>query len=105
MKKLIILTVFITLTLPLTAKPYFKGQKEYLKKCRSCHEGSQILIPKYTADRWAELLDNNGSMLADLHVNNKETQEYFKSSRYLKKVNYMEAYILHYLQSNKDASK
>ncbi len=105
MKKLILLTVFITLALPLSAKPYFKGQKEYLKKCRSCHGGSRVFVPKYTVDRWRELLDNNGTMLADLHVNSKETKEYFKSSRYLKKINYIEAFIVHFLQNNNNTSK
>ncbi|RUM62826.1 MAG: hypothetical protein DSZ03_05995 [Sulfurimonas sp.] len=101
MKKLILLTVLVAVVLPLQAKPYFKGQKEYLRECRSCHGSSQFFIGKFTPERWSELLKDKGKKLAFNHIKTKNSVEYFKSQQYVKRVEYIEAYVTHFFKKAK----
>ena len=98
MKKLIFITVLASVALSsyLNAAAHFTGQKEYLKKCRECHRGSDIFVQKFTMNKWTELLKNDGEMLAEIHANikdenkketkAKEARAYFKSKRYKKRL-------------------
>ncbi len=101
MKKLILLTVLVFATLPLSAKPFFKGQKEYLRECRSCHGSSQFFIGKFTPQRWEELLKDKGKKLAFNHIQTGQSIEYFKSQQYLKRIKYIQAYVDHYFEKAK----
>ncbi len=101
MKKLILLTVLVLAALPLSAKPYFKGQKEYLRECRSCHGSSQFFLGKFTPERWAELLKDKGKKLAFNHIKTGNSAEYFKSQQYLKRIEYFQAYVTHYFKKAK----
>ncbi len=101
MKKLIFLTVLVCATVPLSAKSFFKGQKEYLRECRSCHGSSQFFIGKFSPQRWEELLKDSGKKLAFNHIQTNNSVEYFKSEQYLKRVEYIQAYVTHYFQKAK----
>ncbi len=105
MKKLIFLTVLVFAIVPLDAKPFFKGQKEYLRECRSCHGSSQFFIGKFTPERWKELLRNKGKKLAFNHIQTKNSVEYFQSEQYLKRVQYIEAYVDYYFKKARKHSQ
>ncbi|MEA2111983.1 MAG: cytochrome c [Campylobacterota bacterium] len=84
------------------AKSY-KGQKEYKKKCRSCHGGGQAVAASKTISEWTVLLVNKGKGLADLHVNNekaKESVEYFTGSRYAKKSKHFKDFMVQYAEDS-----
>ncbi len=107
MKNLILISVLLSVIFSssLFAKriSYFNGQKEYLKKCRSCHSSGSFFVKKYTMAYWKDALAENGEKLASKHANIQANvkeeregigavQEYFKSKRYQKKLKYIRAF-------------
>ncbi|QOY51023.1 hypothetical protein [Candidatus Sulfurimonas baltica] len=61
------------------------GENIYSNRCRLCHGKSESLIEKYTAERWRELLANDGSSLNSVHEKtmvSKLTQSFYKSKNY-----------------------
>jgi len=111
MKNFILVSVLMSLIFSssLFAKtvPYFKGQKEYLKKCRSCHQGSRYFVNQYTIECWENIMINSGEKLVSLHSEIKakdkeelqgieEIQEYFKGDRYEKRFKYIKAFVLRF---------
>ncbi len=117
MKKLIILLVLSAMmfSASLSARYIspFKGQKEYLKKCRACHYGSSIFVQKYPQSFWKDMMANNGEKLIEIHKDLKRNQvekeqnigmihEYFSSDRYKKKYKYLNAFVMRYA---KDGAK
>ena len=77
---------------------YFSGQKEYLKKCRSCHKGSHLFVNRYTVEYWNDMMENTGEKLVAIHAKSKnldieEINIYLKSQRYQKKFKYIKAFV------------
>ncbi len=116
MKKLIIVSVLsATLLSTLLSARYistFKGQKEYLKKCRACHDGSTVFVVKYPQEFWKKMMANNGEKLIQTHKNlNKNMvekeqnidmiHEYFASDRYKKKYKYLNAFLIRYAKDGR----
>ncbi len=84
------------------AKSY-KGQKEYKKKCRTCHGGGLEVAASKTSNEWTDLLVNKGKGLADLHVNDvaaKDSVEYFTGSRYAKKSRHLKDFMVEYAEDS-----
>ena len=111
MKSLIFVSVLLSIVFSssLCAKyvSYFNGQKEYLKKCRSCHKGSRFFVNQYTIECWEQMMADSGKKLVSIHSEIKpkikeeaqgveEVQEYFKSNRYEKKFKYIKAFVLRF---------
>jgi len=111
MKKFIFISVLLTLVFStvLSARYIspFKGQKEYLKKCRPCHHGSNTFVPLFTQKYWKEMMENKGEKLVNIHKNidksmvEKEQNidmihEYFASDRYKKKFKYLNAFVIRF---------
>ncbi len=111
MKNLINISVMLMLVFAtsLSAKYIspFKGQKEYLKKCRTCHHGSSVFVPQFTQAYWKDIMQNNGEKLIKLHENIKADDvekeqhinmihEYFSSKRYKKKFKYLNAFVMRF---------
>ena len=81
-KKFIPLLVVSSLTCMLNASVY-KGQKEYMKKCKSCHGVGSKISMKYTSDQWKEYFANDGEQLVKIHA--KKDVKYFSTERFKKK--------------------
>ena len=104
MIKLIFLILSFTMvfSLALNAASY-KGQKEYMKKCKSCHGGGQDVAASKTMDEWRVLLSGSGKQLADLHVNNikaKDSVEYFTGRRYKKKLKHLKDFMVKFAEDS-----
>ncbi|MCW8894985.1 MAG: hypothetical protein OQK48_01355 [Sulfurimonas sp.] len=113
MLKLIFLSAFFTLILimPLNARGTFKGQKIYLKECRTCHMGSKIFLNKYTLDEWEKALRSSDT-LAYVHLSKnvknvnskdgtiKDSHSYFKSNKYKKQYHHLKNFIIEFVRKN-----
>ncbi|MCK4974656.1 MAG: hypothetical protein KAR81_05345 [Sulfurimonas sp.] len=96
MKKLVLLSLLFAFVFSssLNARSTFKGQKIYLKECRTCHMGSKIFLNMHTYDEWIKILDDDGSSLSYIHLSKsvknvnskdgtiKDSHSYFKSDKY-----------------------
>jgi len=112
MRKLIILSVLLTSILPLGAKSTFSGQRVYLKECRLCHLGSSVYLKTHTLAEWSDILDSNGSSLANIHLSKKvmivrrndgskkNSHTYFKSKYYPKSYQKLKPFIIEFAKKN-----
>lgn len=48
-----------------------KGQKEYLKKCKSCHGNGTKGAAMHTQEEWEDLFANGGEKIIKAHANDK----------------------------------
>lgn len=70
----------------------YKGQREYVKKCRSCHGDGQKLVSEREIVEWQEMMTQKGAGLAAIHLESdeaKDSWEYFESRKYEKKVKHL----------------
>ena len=95
-KKIIILNLLITLFIININASVFKGQKEYMKKCKKCHGNGAKVAKAKTSDEWIELFDNNGLIIKKIHENNEEAKEYFNSARFKKKAKHLLQFLKKY---------
>jgi cytochrome c5 len=104
MNKYLLATVTLSITLCSVAQAAsYKGQKEYMKKCRGCHGGGQAVAASRTINEWNDLLSAQGRGLANLHVNSKKAKEsvaYFTGSRYAKKWKHLKDFMVEYAQDS-----
>lgn len=77
----------------------YKGQREYVKKCRKCHgDGQKLMASKEIAD-WRALMKNKGQVLAELHLDTKEAKKswkYFQGKKFKKKARHLEDFMEEY---------
>lgn len=77
----------------------YKGQREYIKKCRKCHGEGQKLLASRDMEEWETLMRNKGKILAAIHLKNKEAKEsweYFESEKYRDKAKHLEDFMMEY---------
>ena len=71
----------------------YKGQREYVKKCRECHGDGQKLMASKEQYEWKMLMKNKGLPLADLHLGNEEAKDswkYFSGKGFKKKARHLD---------------
>ena len=81
----------------------YKGQKEFSKKCAKCHKEKQTFIASHTQSEWKIFLDDGGKPLAKLHLDSKKAEKswnYFKDSRYTKKVRHLKQFLVEYAKDS-----
>ncbi|MCF6330843.1 MAG: hypothetical protein L3I99_04775 [Sulfurimonas sp.] len=114
MYKLVLFSTLLTLVLflPLNAKSTFNGQKVYLKECRTCHLGSNVFLNMHTHSQWKKVLDSDGKILSDIHLNKsmqntkskdgimKNSHSFFKNSTYIKQYLELKNFIISSTQKN-----
>jgi hypothetical protein len=77
----------------------YKGQREYIKKCRKCHGEGQKLLASRDMEEWETLMRNKGKVLATIHLKNEEAEkswDYFKSDKYRDKAKHLEDFMMEY---------
>ena len=80
-KKYLILLIFIITSLTLEAS-VFKGQREYMKKCKVCHGNGAKVAKAKTSEEWIRLFENGGSLIIKAHEKDQEAMKYFGSERF-----------------------
>ena len=104
MKKIsfFILSVFFISVFNLNASIY-KGQKEYVKHCVSCHKSGQSFIVTKMQKQWMELLVDDGFKLAEIHLLNdyaKKSHDYFKGKKYEKLSESLKQFLVEYAKDS-----
>lgn len=81
----------------------YKGQREYQKRCKECHESGQEIAGTYKTKQWEDLMKDNGKGLADLHKQfpkAKEAMKYFSSRKYEKKARHLKDFLTEYAKDS-----
>ncbi len=81
----------------------YKGQKEYIKKCKKCHNDGQELAYSKKRRAWKKLMKTKGKGLADLHLDRKKASDswkYFKSKKYQKKSKHLKDFFVEYAKDS-----
>ncbi|BAF69770.1 hypothetical protein [Nitratiruptor sp. SB155-2] len=83
------LLIAVSLCLSFSQASVYKGQKEYMKKCKKCHGNGGKLAETHTTDEWEKLFENKGALLILKHDNNATASKYFHSKRFKKKAKHL----------------
>ena len=104
MKKtiLFVLSIMFLTLVPANAAIY-KGQKVFVKRCLSCHEGGQAFVAEYKIKVWKKLMKKKGKSLAKLHLKDRDAKKswkYFKSKKYTKKTKHLKQFVIEYAKDS-----
>lgn len=102
-KSLFFLASFMILTLATLEARVYKGQKEYIKKCKKCHNDGQELAYSKKKRSWKKLMKSKGKGLAKLHLDDKKAKDswkYFKSKKYQKKSKHLKDFVVEYARDS-----
>jgi len=93
----------VLLTLGLSQAAVYKGQKEYVKKCKKCHDNGQELAHSKKMREWKKLMKNKGKNLAAVHLDDKKAKKswkYFKSKKYGKRARHLKDFMVEYAKDS-----
>lgn len=99
MKKLIFLTIILTITFSSLNGSIYKGQRYFQKKCLSCHGKALKFVTERTYDEWEEYLAEDGDVMYDIHKDNgaaEASMEYFNSRKYRRSMRHFRDFFLEY---------
>jgi hypothetical protein len=99
----IILILLTIVTLSSSNAAIYKGQKEFVKKCRQCHKDGEALVSEHTMTEWKALLKDDGKPLADIHLKNQKAKGswvYFKGKRYGSKARHLKQFLVEYAKDS-----
>jgi O-glycosyl hydrolase len=104
MKKVVFSVLFAILATSVASEAaVYKGQREFHKKCKSCHEDGQEISAMYKRRTWKKLMAHKGEGLAELHLENKQAKKswkYFKSSKYKRHAKHLEDFLREYAKDS-----
>ncbi len=99
---LYVITLIFLSSMPLSGAVY-KGQREFSKKCISCHSKPQEFISSLTIEQWEEQIGKDGEKLAKVHTSNEKAQEswkYFNSEKYKKKLKHLRDFLVEFAKDS-----
>lgn len=96
---------FFVLFMPSLEAAVYKGQKAYIKKCRSCHGGGLQVAASKRMKEWDKLLNkkNKGMELAKIHLDSEKAKKswtYFDSSKYRKTAKHLKDFMMEYAKDS-----
>ena len=97
MKRLPIFWLLVLLFLPpLVSASVFKGQRAYMRNCKSCHKSGGDLAKSHTQDEWEEYFDQEAKLLTDMHKKNKEAIQVLHSKKFRKNIRHLRQFFMKY---------
>ncbi len=102
-KPLLFATALSVVLVSVSDARVYKGQKEFIKKCRSCHNNGQELAYSKVRREWSKLFKKRGKPLAELHLKAKKAKdsyEYFESSRFSKNSKHLKDFFEEYAKDS-----
>ena len=104
MKRLIVTAVLCALfAATMSEAALYKGQREFHKKCKKCHNDGQEIAYTFKRRAWKKLMKNKGEGLAELHLQSpkaRKSWKYFKSKKYHKKARHLRDFFLEYAKDS-----
>ena len=73
----------------------FKGQRAYMKECRSCH-GSCKMTGTHTRSEWNIFFSNDGAKLVQLHLKDPAALKLFNSGDFQKSLKHLRQFFEEY---------
>jgi len=74
----------------------FKGQKEYMKKCKICHGNGSKVAKAKSSEEWIKLFENEAMLLKKAHEKDKDAMKYFDSDRFSKNYKHLLDFFVKY---------
>jgi len=98
MKKRAIFAALIALGLFSTAAnaDVKKGQKVYLKKCKTCHGNGTKGAAMKTQKEWEDAFAGDAKIFRDWHKDDKKAMKYIDSSRFKKDAPHLKDFLYEY---------
>ena len=81
----------------------YKGQREYIKNCKKCHNNGQRLAASKKMREWKKLLKKKGKVLAAIHLKDKHASKswkYFQSRKYIKRSRHLKDFMVEYARDS-----
>jgi mono/diheme cytochrome c family protein len=81
----------------------YKGQREFHKQCKACHDDGQDIASTFKRRTWKKMMKNSGEGLAELHLNNekaKKSWKYFKSKKFQKNSKHLKDFMVEYAKDS-----
>ena len=104
MKKVIaVILPALLATTAVSEAAVYKGQREFHKQCKQCHDNGQAIASTYKRSAWKKMMKNKGEGLAELHLNNekaKDSWKYFKSKKYQKNSKHIKDFMIEYAKDS-----
>ena len=95
MKKFLTVIVIMILGQFLNASVY-KGQRAYMKLCKSCHKSGGKLAKSHTQEEWEGYFADNAKVLRKLHEKDTAAMEKLTSEKFLKNMKHMRQFFHKY---------
>ncbi|WP_201353513.1 c-type cytochrome [Hydrogenimonas urashimensis] len=74
----------------------FKGQRAYMKLCKSCHKSGGKLAKSHTQEEWEEYFDNNAKLLKSAHAKDSKVMDMLNSEKFNKNLKHMKQFFYKY---------
>ncbi len=81
----VVLVLFFVSTLHASV---FKGQREYMRKCKKCHGNGAKFVGKYSSEEWKNYFKDDAVKIKAIHQKT-DAKEYFNSHRFDKKARHL----------------
>ncbi|MFA6761102.1 MAG: cytochrome C [Sulfuricurvum sp.] len=83
----------------------YKGQREYVRNCISCHTTGQDFVYSKTSLEWRKFMAKKGDRLKSLHINStnpeaKGSDKYFNSKAYEKNTRHLQDFLIEYAKDS-----
>jgi cytochrome c5 len=81
----------------------YKGQREFHKKCKQCHDNGQEIAATYKRSTWKKMFKKKGEGLAEVHLNSEKAKpswKYFESKRYKKYSRHLKDFMIEYAKDS-----
>jgi hypothetical protein len=95
MKKCVGMILILFIGVSLDASVY-KGQRAYMKLCKSCHGSGGKLVKQHTREEWENYFKENGKLLKLVHAKDEKAMEKLHSPMFLKNIKHMRQFFHKY---------
>ncbi|MBE0513825.1 cytochrome C [Sulfurimonas sp.] len=99
---MLVLSVVIFTSISASAAIY-KGQREFVRNCVSCHKAGQSYVATKRKMEWKSYTRANGKRLKEIHLNSdkaKKSHKYFESKNFSKNTRHLEDFLLEYAKDS-----
>lgn len=104
MKKIAWIALLAVALVPMSADAaVYKGQKEFHKKCKKCHDSGNEVAALFKRRAWKKMMKHQGKGLAEIHLKSKKAKKswrYFEGKRYQKKSRHLKDFMIEYAKDS-----
>jgi cytochrome c len=95
MKKFIAIVIIAIISQFSYASAY-KGQRIYMKICKTCHKSGGKLAKSHTQEEWEKYFADNANLLRKIHKQNSDAMKKIESEKFLKNIKHIRQFFYEY---------